>query len=340
VRAFLFYVVSILVGGLFFAFARWLGNDYLFFAGYTVLQFIVLATAWNILGGYCGYVNFGSAAFFAAGAYSSVALHKLAAGIDRYFPESLAGLAHAILPLPIPVLIVIGGLVAGLIGLGTGYLTLRFRGVYFAIATLGLVVVLETLVHNISALGGASGMAVYGPRPPAWSPGPSQYNFSVMLVIAVASVALARFVEISWIGRGLRAVRASEDAAECSGVPTLRLKLLACALSGAVLAAAGAPYPFYTSFVEPVTAFSLIIGLNAIAMPLIGGTKSWAGPVLGALLLASVQQIATVNLGLRRQHEGGDDGGIDRVGLGPAADGMGIGAHLRRIDDQHRRPCR
>ena len=85
-RAFLFYLFSILVGGLFFIFARWLGNDYLFFAGYTVLQFIVLATAWNILGGYCGYVNFGSAAFFAVGAYSSVALHKLGANVDRYFP--------------------------------------------------------------------------------------------------------------------------------------------------------------------------------------------------------------------------------------------------------------
>ena len=60
-----------------------------------MLQFIVLATAWNILGGYCGYVNFGSAAFFALGAYSSVALHKLGANVDRYFPESLAGLAHA-----------------------------------------------------------------------------------------------------------------------------------------------------------------------------------------------------------------------------------------------------
>src|SRR6185369_4748256 len=121
VRAFLFYLVSILVGGLFFAFARWLGNDYLFFAGYTVLQFIVLATAWNILGGYCGYVNFGSAAFFAVGAYTAVAFHKLAAGIDGYFPESMQGLAHAVLPLPIPVLILLGGLASGLIGLGTGY---------------------------------------------------------------------------------------------------------------------------------------------------------------------------------------------------------------------------
>src|SRR3978361_51382 len=116
-RSFYFYVSSIVVGGLFFLFARWLGNDYLFFAGYTVLQFIVLATAWNILGGYCGYVNFGSAAVFAVGAYSAVARHTLRANIDRSFPDSLAGIAHAILPLPIPVLIGIGGIVSGLVGL-------------------------------------------------------------------------------------------------------------------------------------------------------------------------------------------------------------------------------
>ena len=116
-RTFLFYLVSILVGGLFFVFARWLGNDYLFFAGYTVLQFIVLATAWNILGGYCGYVNFGSAAFFAVGAYSSVAMHKLAAGADRYFPESIAGFMKLILPLNIPTLIILGGIMSGLVGL-------------------------------------------------------------------------------------------------------------------------------------------------------------------------------------------------------------------------------
>src|SRR6188768_944292 len=103
-RSLYFYISSILVGALFFAFARWLGNDYLFFAGYTVLQFIVLATAWNILGGYCGYVNFGSAAFFALGAYSTVFFHKT-------------------FQMPIPLLILVGGLVSGIVGLGMGYLT-------------------------------------------------------------------------------------------------------------------------------------------------------------------------------------------------------------------------
>src|SRR3978361_516824 len=121
-RSLYFYLTSIVVVVLFFAFARWLGNDYLFFAGYTVLQFVVLATAWNILGGYCGYVNFGTAAFFALGAYTSVFFHKT-------------------FQLPIPVLLVIAAAVSGLVGLGTGYLTLRLRGAFFAIATLALAVV-------------------------------------------------------------------------------------------------------------------------------------------------------------------------------------------------------
>jgi len=120
--------------------------------------------------------------------------------------------------------------------------------------------------------------------------------FFVMLLITVVSVAIAVCIEHSWIGRGLRAIRASENAAECSGVPTLRLKLLACAVSGGMLAAAGAPYGFYASFIEPGTAFSLAVGLNAIAMPLIGGTRSWAGPVLGAILLGGIQQITTVTI--------------------------------------------
>jgi branched-chain amino acid transport system permease protein len=120
--------------------------------------------------------------------------------------------------------------------------------------------------------------------------------FCVMLGLACGAVVLARWLEVSWVGRGLRAIRASEPAAEACGVPTLRLKLMACALSGGVIAVAGAPYPSYTAYLDPVSAFSLTIGLNALAMPLIGGTRSWIGPVIGAVLLASIQQIATVTI--------------------------------------------
>src|ERR1700758_632289 len=144
-RSGLFVLACVLVAAVAFAGARMVNNDYVFFAGYTVLQFIVLATAWNILGGYTGYVNFGSAAFFALGAYATVFWHKF-------------------YPLPIPLLIVVGAVVSGIVGLGMGYLTLRLRGAFFAIATLALAVVLQTLVVNWSYVGGARGAYVIRPN--------------------------------------------------------------------------------------------------------------------------------------------------------------------------------
>jgi branched-chain amino acid transport system permease protein len=116
------------------------------------------------------------------------------------------------------------------------------------------------------------------------------------VLLALVAIAVARYIEISWIGRGLRAIRDSEEAAECCGVPTLKLKLIACVVSGALMSAAGAPLAMYQSFVEPESAFSLNYSVNALAMPIIGGTSHWLGPVLGALLLGSVQQLVTVTI--------------------------------------------
>ena len=101
---------------------------------------------------------------------------------------------------------------------------------------------------------------------------------------------------MSWIGRGLRAVRDSEEAAECCGVPTLKLKLFVCTLSGALMAAAGAPLTMYLSFVEPASSFNLNYSVSALAMAMIGGTAHWIGPVIGALLLGSIQQAVTVTI--------------------------------------------
>ena len=133
-----FTAAAFLVAALVIAASLQIHNDYFFSAAYTVLQFVVLATAWNILGGYTGYVNFGSAAFFALGAYTSIALYNA---------------FHA----PLALMIVCGTAVSGLMGLGVGYLTLRLRGVFFAIATLALAVVLFTFVVNWSFVGGARG---------------------------------------------------------------------------------------------------------------------------------------------------------------------------------------
>ena len=252
-------------------------NEYYFFAGYVVLQFVVLATAWNILGGYAGYVNFGSAGFFAIGVYCSIALTKA-------------------FSLPLPLLILASSIAAGLIGLATGYLTLRLRGVFFAIATLALAIVLETLVSNWSYVGGAAGTFVMRPKTVIFFDSYVEFLFIVMLVLAVSSVVISRTIERSRFGRGLRAIRDEEVAAESMGVPTLKLKLLATTLSGALMGAAGAPFSYYVTYVDPPSAFNLSFAVNAVAMPLIGGTATWLGPLIGALLLGSIQQIATVTI--------------------------------------------
>jgi branched-chain amino acid transport system permease protein len=277
VRSTNFVIAAGLVALAVFALSWFIKNDYVFFAGYVVLQYVVLATAWNILGGYCGYVNFGSAAFFALGAYSTVAIHKF-------------------YPLPIPLLIVVGALVSGTVGFGMGYLTLRLRGAFFSIATLALAVVMQTLVINWDYVGGARGAYVIRPASIAVFESYIQYLFVIMLVLAVIAVAVARGIERSRLGYGFASIRDDELAAEASGVPTLRLKLIATTISGALMGMAGAPFPYYIGYLQPASTFSLDYAVNSIAMPMVGGTSSWIGPVIGALLLGTLQQIANVTI--------------------------------------------
>ncbi len=266
--------LAIVVAGVLVASLR--VNPYLYFAGYVILQYVVIATAWNILGGYAGYVNFGTPAFFALGAYTAV-----------FLIQSMRA--------PLPVLILAGGLVAALLGLGIGYLTLRLRGVFFSIATLALSIVLQTMIMNWEYVGGSRGLSVIRPSDPPFG-NYVTFLFTVMVLLAVVAVMVALLIERSWVGRGLAALRDNEEAAECMGVPTLRLKLFATTVSGFLLGVAGAPFPYYVTFVEPNSAFSLDYAVNALAMPMIGGTTSWVGPVIGAVLLGTAQQLATVTI--------------------------------------------
>jgi branched-chain amino acid transport system permease protein len=284
VRTPLFLLICLAVAALVFAGATAIGNDYVFFAGYVILQYVVLSTAWNILGGYCGYVNFGSAAFFALGAYSTVAIYKLIAENE---------LPHIV---PMPVLMLAGGVISGIVGFGMGYLTLRLRGAFFAIATLALAVVLQTLVVNWDFVGGSRGAYILRPEAVPLIGSYIKYLFLVMLLLAVAALVIARLIERSRLGYGFATIRDDELAAEASGVPTLKLKLIATTISGALMGMAGAPFPYYIGYLQPSSTFGLDYAVNSIAMPLIGGTTSWVGPLIGTILLGSLQQIATVTI--------------------------------------------
>ena len=176
---------ALLAAGL--AFTELADNPYYFNATYVVLQALIMAVAWNILGGFTGYVNFGSAAFFAVGAYTTIFLQKA-------------------FGLPLPLMILAAGLACGLIGLGVGYLTLRLKGVYFAIATLAMGIVLETLVNNWSYVGGAKGTFMLTPDEHLWFDSYSEMLFMIMLVLALGSIAVSRALSSSRLGRGLAAI--------------------------------------------------------------------------------------------------------------------------------------
>ena len=260
-----------------FVMTQIVGNQYPFFAGYVILQSIALAVAWSILGGYAGYVNFGTSAFYGVGVYTSV------------FLVSAFGA-------PLPVQIMTGAAIGALMGLALGLLTLRMQGIFFSIATIALTIVIETTVTNWRYVGGAAGIQIQ--RPAVTPPFDSyvQMLFFVQAVLVVVAVAISRYIHNSWIGRGLQALRDDELAAECTGVPTLRLKLLACVISGALMCAVGAPAAMYLQYADPGSAFNLNYSVTTLAMSLIGGTAHWAGPIIGAILLGTTQQMLTVTI--------------------------------------------
>jgi len=160
--------------------------------------------------------------------------------------------------------------VSGIVGFGMGYLTLRLRGAY---------VIRPNTIQ------------VFGMAIPY-----IEYLFLLMLLLAVAAIVTARMIERSRLGYGFATIRDDELAAEAAGVPTLRLKLIATTISGALMGMAGAPFPYYIGYLEPSSAFGLAYAVNAIAMPMIGGTGTWIGPLIGALLLGTIQQVATVTI--------------------------------------------
>jgi branched-chain amino acid transport system permease protein len=254
-----------------------IGNQYPFFAGYVILQFIVLAVAWSILGGYAGYVNFGTAAFFGMGVYTAVFLFKATGA-------------------PLPVQIAAAAAVGALMGFALGLLTLRMQGIFFSIATIAATIVIETAITNWRYVGGAAGIQLQ--RPPVTAPFDNYVEmlFFVQALLVVLAVATSRYIQKSWMGRGLQALKDDELAAECTGVPTLRLKLMACVISGALMCAAGAPGAMYLQYADPSSAFNLNYSVSTLAMSLIGGTAHWAGPVIGAIVLGTTQQLLTVTI--------------------------------------------
>ncbi|MEP7058663.1 MAG: ATP-binding cassette domain-containing protein [Caldimonas sp.] len=232
---------------------------------YLMLSWVVLATSWNILSGYAGYFSFGHGAFFGAGLYTTA---TLAARWDWPFLWTLPAAAA----------------VAALLGVGLGAVVFRVRrvrGELFALLTLAVTFVLATIVLN-TPIDGGPGVYLNSVPVPAFGPTQPATFYLLGLAAAVATLLIARGIARSKFGAGLFAIHDDEDAAEVIGVPTYRYKLAAFALSSALAGVAGGIHALFISYVTAGEVFSITVPLTVVLMSVLGGTRHWAGPAVGA----------------------------------------------------------
>ena len=232
--------------------------------GFLTFLFVAQGVAWNILGGFAGYVSFGYAAFFGLGAYATALLW-------------IAGWPP-VLTYPV------AGLTAAAFSLIVGVPTLRLVGPYFSIATIGVGEAMRILMLNLDRItGGASGLNL-----PTAVPSKAWF-YLVALLFAAAAFAIAAVVRGSRFGLGLQALRMDLEAAEALGVRTALFKNLAHTLSAFIVGACGGLYATYLQFVHPDTVFSFTQSISLVLITLIGGIGTLWGPVLGAAVFYAVQ---------------------------------------------------
>jgi branched-chain amino acid transport system permease protein len=248
--------------------------------GALVLLYAIGASAWNIVGGYAGLISVGHAVFFGCGAYGALASYQY-------------------LGLP-----PIGGLPFGvaasvLIAVLIGIPTLRLSGHYFSMATIAVAELARLIVSNTEWLGGAQGLS--GPPVPRTpfdlsfiSALPYYYLF---LAVLSGMLALTWQIERSRIGYFLRAIHDSERAARALGVAAPRCKLFAYALSAAMTAVAGALYAVMFGFVDPESGLGILISVKMLIMAALGGAGLLLGPLMGAVILAPLEEISNALLG-------------------------------------------
>lgn len=224
---------------------------------------VILASSWNILGGFAGQISIGYSAFVGIGAYTTVLLAL--AGVNPY------------LTLPI------GALLAALFSYVVGLPTFRLRGPYFTIATIGVSEAVRVFASGVSFTGGSSGV-----RMPAGS-FDFVRNYSAMVLLAVIVVALSAWIKASPFGRALSAIRQDIDAAEALGVHAAKYKLAAHALSAALVALAGGLFAINFQYISPGSVFDFRLSLTIVLMPIVGGLGTVTGPVLGAILFSYLQ---------------------------------------------------
>ncbi len=238
---------------------------------YLVCHWAVLALSWNILSGYSGYFSFGHGAFF---------------GIGMYTTAALAGKANW----PFLATLPFAALLPALLGVGLGFVVFRVKGVrgeVFALLTLAVTFVVATVILN-SPIDGGPGVYLNAVETPKLGPSPASSLYLMILMAAIATVLIAYKVQASKLGIGLFAIHDDEDVAEVMGVPTFRYKLVAFAISCALAGLAGGIHALFVQYVTAGETFNITVPLTVVLMSVLGGTRHWAGPAVGAAAITGL----------------------------------------------------
>ena len=238
---------------------------------YLIFSWIVLATSWNILSGFSGYFSFGHGAFFGLGIYTTAVL---TAKFDWPFLATLP----------------VAAAVSALFGMGLGAVVFRvrrLRGELFALITLAITFVIATIVLN-TPIDGGPGVYLSAVPVPAIGPSPSATFYLLGLALALITLWTAYHIYCSKLGAGLFAIHDDEDVAEVQGVPTFRYKLVAFGVSCALAGAAGGIHAIFISYVTVSEVFNIVVPLNVVLMSVLGGTRHWFGPAVGAAAITAL----------------------------------------------------
>lgn len=239
-------------------------------------SYAAMASGWNILGGFTGYISLGHNVFFAIGGYFAGMV------LARYGISSI-------------VMAPVAGLLAGAFGYVIGLITLRVRGPSFIISSLALVMIVRILFDNWTFIGGANGLALPATELPLkWAKLPYYYAF---IALAAFAVWLSYRIKHSKLGLGLRAISKDEIKAESAGIDTRRYKVLAFAISGAVVGMTGAVWGEYLTYVRPNIFLIILVSVNMVLMCILGGKGTIAGPVIGAILIVAFNELFVATLG-------------------------------------------
>jgi branched-chain amino acid transport system permease protein len=239
-------------------------------------MYVAMASSWNIIGGYAGYISLGHSAFYGIGGYVAGALMTFY-GISPFLSAPVAGL------------------VCFGVGLVVGLMTFRTRGPTFIISTIALLMLARLAFDNWESLGGSDGMSLPLPSLPVETMKlPFYYG---MLAIAVAAVYTSYRIRHAKLGLGLRAIAEDELKAEAAGIATRFYKIVAFALSALFIGIAGGLWGYYLTYLKPTIFFQIATSAQLVLMAIVGGRGTVAGPVLGAILLIGADELLVAKLG-------------------------------------------